>query len=385
MGAYLSAPVTEKGITSGTGGGGGNNNTCYTYAAGGMQGWRRTMEDAFLVSTDLDSSDPEAMLLGVYDGHGGPEVARFCADHMGQELIQQENYQKGQITQALQDVFFRMDQMLLDERFSKELEDLKLNEGGKEGDKNNPKNSGSNQNTNSNSSERDGTGSLELLRWLRTRLSSNGDADPNSNGEGGDGGGGGVSRVGEGTVQSGCTAVVALIKEAKLYVANAGDSRAVLSRGGKAVQLSEDHKPALDGERSRIVAAGGFLSEMAGVTRVNGNLNLSRAIGDLKYKTNEKLQPKDQIITAQPDVQCVDLESDDEFLVLACDGVWDVMSNDQVVDFVRSRLKQGGISLSDIICQLLDNCLATDPKEARGVGCDNITVVILQFKGMSNS
>lgn len=61
--------------------------------------------------------------------------------------------------------------------------------------------------------------------------------------------------------------------------------------------------------------------------RVNGNLNLSRAIGDLKYKGNTELPPKDQIITAQPDIMHVALTQEDRFFVLACDGVWDVMTN----------------------------------------------------------
>lgn len=87
-------------------------------------------------------------------------------------------------------------------------------------------------------------------------------------------------------VQAGCTAVVALLHGNKLFIANAGDSRAVLCRDGKAFPLSEDHKPSQARERERIVAAGGFLSEIGGMCRVNGNLNLSRAIGDLKYKNN---------------------------------------------------------------------------------------------------
>ena len=83
-------------------------------------------------------------------------------------------------------------------------------------------------------------------------------------------------------VQAGCTAVVAIKRGDELYVANAGDSRGVLCRGTKAVALSEDHKPAHDVEKNRIIAAGGFLSDIGGVCRVNGNLNLSRAIGDLR-------------------------------------------------------------------------------------------------------
>ena len=63
----------------------------------------------------------------------------------------------------------------------------------------------------------------------------------------------------------------------------------MLCRGGKALALSEDHKPSQASERARIMAAGGFLSEIGGITRVNGNLNLSRAIGDLRYKMNAQV------------------------------------------------------------------------------------------------
>ena len=80
---------------------------------------------------------------------------------------------------------------------------------------------------------------------------------------------------------AGCTAVVAVIHGNKLYVANAGDSRCVLCRGKETVSLTEDHKPTNPDEERRIKAAGGFVSE----GRINGGLNLSRAIGDMNYKT----------------------------------------------------------------------------------------------------
>uniref|UniRef100_A0A7S3QPN3 PPM-type phosphatase domain-containing protein n=1 Tax=Dunaliella tertiolecta TaxID=3047 RepID=A0A7S3QPN3_DUNTE len=162
-------------------------------------------------------------------------------------------------------------------------------------------------------------------------------------------------------VQAGCTAVVAIKCGDKLYVANAGDSRGVLCRGSTAVPLSEDHKPASERERSRIIAAGGFLSEIGGVCRVNGNLNLSRAIGDLKYKSSTELPAKDQIITAEPDICQITLTPEDRFFVLACDGIWDVMSNQDVVDFVSQKLDMG-MSPSQTASALLDACLANDPK-----------------------
>ena len=71
--------------------------------------------------------------------------------------------------------------------------------------------------------------------------------------------------------QAGCTAVVAVVKGSELWVANAGDSRAVLCRGGQALALSEDHKPQSETERNRITAAGGFVSDVGGVSRLSAS------------------------------------------------------------------------------------------------------------------
>ena len=101
-------------------------------------------------------------------------------------------------------------------------------------------------------------------------------------------------------IHAGCTAVVAVLLGRTLTVANAGDSRGVLCRaGGTAEPLSFDHKPQQPREMNRINNAGGFVNRFG---RVNGNLNLSRSIGDLKYKQVPGIAPADQMITAQPDI-----------------------------------------------------------------------------------
>jgi hypothetical protein len=100
-------------------------------------------------------------------------------------------------------------------------------------------------------------------------------------------------------IHAGATAIVAVIVGKTLTVANAGDSRAVLCRDGDAFPLSFDHKPQSEIERGRIQKAGGFVNQ---VGRVNGNLNLSRSIGDLKYKQVEGITKAEQMITAEPDI-----------------------------------------------------------------------------------
>lgn len=170
---------------------------------------------------------------------------------------------------------------------------------------------------------------------------------------------------------SGTTAVIVIIKDKKIYCGNVGDSRAVACVSGIAQPLSFDHKPANENEARRIVAAGGWVE----FNRVNGNLALSRALGDFAFKKNEEKSPEEQIVTAYPDVTVRDLTYDHEFIVLACDGIWDVMSNQEVVDFCRDRLADG--REPELICEeLLSRCLAPDCQMG-GLGCDNMTVVLV--------
>jgi serine/threonine protein phosphatase PrpC len=175
-------------------------------------------------------------------------------------------------------------------------------------------------------------------------------------------------------VQAGCTSVVVFVVDNLLYCANAGDSRAVLCRAdGNVLALSEDHKPSQEIESSRIANAGGFVNIHG---RVNGNLNLSRSLGDMKYKQVPDMLPKDQIITAEPDISVTELMPGDKFLVLACDGVWDVLGNQEICDFVSDRLAQK-MSIKDIISDVFSHCVADDPKQTQGIGGDNMTCMIV--------
>ncbi|KAL9550642.1 hypothetical protein PS6_005444 [Mucor atramentarius] len=174
---------------------------------------------------------------------------------------------------------------------------------------------------------------------------------------------------------SGCTAIVALLtKDNNLYVSNAGDSRAIIYADGKAVALSEDHKPGNPKETDRIEKAGGHVE----FGRVNGNLALSRALGDFEFKT-ANLPPEQQAVTglADPDITVHKLTEKDEFMVLACDGIWDCLSNAEVAAFVRKHIANN-VSLKEICERLMDKCLA-DSTGTGGVGCDNMTVEIVAF------
>lgn len=193
----------------------------------------------------------------------------------------------------------------------------------------------------------------------------------------------------------GCTAVVVLVVRREggagpqIFCANAGDSRAILSRGGRVVALSEDHKPENPGETARITKAGGYVQHMPGGARVQGDLNLSRAMGDLRYKKPENLPPEEQIVTVFPEVRTFSLTSEDEFMVLGCDGIWERSGNQEMVDFVRPRLatmngEKSGTGLSKICGDICDKglCPSMDTAENHsfdGTGCDNMTVMIVRM------
>ncbi|PON31310.1 Protein phosphatase, partial [Trema orientale] len=126
--------------------------------------------------------------------------------------------------------------------------------------------------------------------------------------------------------RGGSTAVTAiLINGQRLWVANVGDSRAVLSRGGQAVQMSTDHEP--NTERGSIENRGGFVSNMPGdVPRVNGQLAVSRAFGDKSLKSH---------LRSDPDIQDTTVDTNTDILILASDGLWKVMANQEAVDIAR--------------------------------------------------
>jgi serine/threonine protein phosphatase PrpC len=121
----------------------------------------------------------------------------------------------------------------------------------------------------------------------------------------------------------------------RLFVANAGDSRCVMGHGNKCLPLSFDHKPESQTEIDRIYKAGSTITE----GRVDGNLNLTRALGDLKHKQKADLKPEEHPITANPDVYEYEMPADLDFVFMGCDGVWERKSNEEMVEWIYAKLK----------------------------------------------
>lgn len=163
---------------------------------------------------------------------------------------------------------------------------------------------------------------------------------------------------------SGTTALTALIFGRTLLVANAGDCRAVLGKRGRAVELSKDHKPSCKSEKLRIENLGGIVFD----GYLNGQLSVARAIGDWHVKGSKgSISP----LTPEPEFQEVRLTEEDEFLIIGCDGLWDVMTSQCAVSMVRKELMAHN-DPERCSRELVQEALRRDT-------CDNLTAVVVCF------
>lgn len=168
------------------------------------------------------------------------------------------------------------------------------------------------------------------------------------------------------TDMSGCTAVCALISPTHLFIANCGDSRALLcDRGPKFA--TEDHKPFHPKEKKRIIDAGGTATQ-----RINGTLAVSRALGDFEFKKDELRGPCEQLVSPEPEITIIERRPEDQFLILACDGIWDVMSNSDLCEYVRYKLMIEP-SLENVCSSVIDVCLRKGSR-------DNMSIIIVVFE-----
>merc|ERR1712066_815608 len=178
-----------------------------------------------------------------------------------------------------------------------------------------------------------------------------------------------IPEVANGEDKSGTTAICVLISEKYTIFSNCGDSRGVLSGdGSKPVLVTQDHKPSNPPELERIQNAGGSVM----IQRVNGSLAVSRALGDFEYKNVDGKGPTEQLVAPEPEFYIKERQPDlDQFLVLACDGVWDVMTNEDICNFISHRMKVHD-NLETICNEVIDTCLYKGSR-------DNMSIIIIAF------
>ena len=328
------------------------------YGASEVPGWRVTMEDAIAINLNLalppgtpgcaSVTESSAALFAMFDGHGGCDASAYAAKHIVEHVMHNLSTAVGGIT--------RTTRANGDAAGSETKE-----EGGGVG--------GGSSRGNGMQGDSFWTAVLQgtffdldqAMREAHQKLDHNG------------------NRMGINPIAGGCTAIVAIVMPSIIVVANCGDCRAVLATrcpsGTAAVGMTLDHKitagPSnapvtwcnVEKERARIIKAG---CTIRGDGRITVNKSkptaVGRALGDFLFKTNTDLKWTEQAICALPDVtfhpRGGDSGSADEdvFMVLACDGVWDVMSNQEVVDYVVARR------------QKLDENGGTDGLESKAAG-----------------
>ncbi|XP_066381747.1 probable protein phosphatase 2C 32 [Miscanthus floridulus] len=168
----------------------------------------------------------------------------------------------------------------------------------------------------------------------------------------------------------GACCVTAVLQKGGLVVSNAGDCRAVLSRAGKAEALTSDHRASREDEKERIENLGGFVVNYRGTWRVQGSLAVSRGIGDGHLK---------QWVVADPDTRTLLVDQQCEFLILASDGLWDKIDNQEAVDLARPLCINNDKTSRMAACRML-----TETSISRG-STDDISVVIVQLQKISSS
>jgi len=310
MGQFLDKPKTEKHNSSGY-------NDELRYGLGSMQGWRIEMEDAHSTILQLDEQRwSKWSFFGIFDGHAGYRTAVKSAEKLHLRILS-----------CLND-------------FIQENSNLK------------------------SSSSAISSSQLDFNKFEMTIKDAYFKFDNEWREE---------NRANVSEDKSGSTAIGCLIDPDRVYFLNVGDSRGILvSTDGRILLATKDHKPSDQAERQRIQEAGGTVL----IQRVNGSLAVSRALGDFEYKNNANRRPDQQLVSPEPEITVYPQDSTTNeqiaFIVLACDGIWDVMSNEELATYILGRMNITD-DLCDIANSVLDMCLYKGSK-------DNMSLVIIAFK-----
>ncbi|KAJ6593904.1 protein serine threonine phosphatase 2C [Mycena capillaripes] len=348
-------------------------NPAYQVGVSEDKGSRRTMEDAHSFVVDFAGVRGQGF-FAVFDGHAGKHAAEWCGAHFHEYLLScMKRLSSMPIPDVLNQTFHDVDESLsrmCEESAGKihsgctavtaflRIEDadghqsfLPASQDGDDlGSISSAESAGTpsgDEATPKKKARRSLTGSR--IRNAFKSLASPGSGSPKSSRSES------PSTTGKFTAEGASIAVPPSAARRVLYSANAGDARGVLCRAGKAVRLTYDHKGSDKQEAKRITDAGGFV--MSG--RVNGVLAVTRSLGDSSMK---------EFVVGAPYTTETELCDEDEFLILACDGLWDVTSDQAAVDLIHD------VDDAQVASQmLLKDAMANHTS-------DNVTVLVVRFK-----
>ena len=172
----------------------------------------------------------------------------------------------------------------------------------------------------------------------------------------------------------GTTVNIMLIKNGIIYIANVGDSLSVMYKNKKAYNLNKEHQIIIESEKTRVIKSGATIVGY----RINGMLNLTRAIGDLRFKSNKDLKRHEQSVISLPEITKIEDTEGIDFIIMGCDGVWDCVKRQMVCEFVEKEIKNNpDKNLSEILKKIFDRCVS--PVSGVILGTDNMSCIIIQF------
>lgn len=306
------------------------------YAASSMQGWRDSMEDAHVI---YKHPTEDSAMIAVLDGHGGSIVAQLTKKFLPEQVFDCLNYFESQVEENKDETA----EDAISKAFYKAFTDVddKLRTIGNNAGKQDLEDAPS-----------------PMKNFVRFPIMG--------------------ARQDMNCFQYvGCTCVCLVVQGNRISIANVGDSRAFLCRNGEFISLSHEHKPESPREADRIKKAGATVAQNGPCWRINGyGLNLSRAFGDFGYKMLRDRKPEEQQISVVPDVIIDDLRGGEEFLLLACDGIFELLSPHDVYKVVKERMRTK-TPLREICENLLDIACSKNPRLTQGKGTDNETIILM--------
>lgn len=377
MGGMLSEPETEKKTHHGEGLG-------LRYGISSMQGWRPEMEDAHDVKIGLKYGLNDWSFFAVFDGHAGKSAAVYASELLLEYILRDKQFQLGNFANVKWPKTSIQEENTILLRESEDEEDYMYGVQGyvengdeKKTDSNrfepSPRSEHSTDGVDSDSKSEHNelTERVDLkdeeseAKFISSPISDQLAMVENAIKSG-------FLKIDQSLRvaaqdASGCTAVCALVSPTHIFIANCGDSRAVFFSATNLSFVTEDHKPFNPTERKRIIDAGGTATQ-----RINGTLAVSRALGDFEFKKDVLRGPCEQLVSPEPEVTIIERDPKDEFLVLACDGIWDVMNNDDLCQFIRHKLIIEP-DLEKVCSSVLDLCLNKGSR-------DNMSIIIVVFE-----
>ena len=340
-----------------------NNNIYLKFGYNQVQGWKKSMEDY-----EIDFLDPVENkfmnIFGIFDGHGGREVPKYLKAHFMDYLNKNQNFIAEKYKEGITETFFELDKSFTTKEAQEEL--AKYSEEFK------PEKEKEIKEINNLCGENEKLNEEELKQVMAFNEVFEPRNIENAN-------------IAEFT---GATGMIIAVCYNQILIAYAGNSRClVLDKDGKIIKNTKDHTMKDENEKKRVDLARSFNDEdeekKKGEDEHMEYLDSTRGFGDLEFKGNEWIEPKDQEVSVEPQIELVPYD-EAKYIIFGSHGMFEgdeKKVNDDVGKFFIDELKKGSdIKFSDIIQNYFEKIIAKDKNNDKNVGFDNMSCFLIELK-----